>query len=201
MLTDIILKFKMSYSSKSRKYQGVFMVKCRVKTWQVSGIWSRQLEHKPVPNWGTVPVVRKNMFSLMACHNRYKCSMETTHNSVKVKLGIKVMKLVESLIGHCWSRVRATLLLPTWICSCQLVETVNFILPFTTNVTISISILQTFRSWVATSHLRQSMAFLYHNLSDTPGLAPLMNVLFWGRCDFPISFSGRVMSRNVWNRL
>ena len=28
-----------------------------------------------------------------------------------------------------------------------------------------------------------------------------MNVLFWGRCDFPISFSGRDMSRNVWNRL
>ena len=28
--------------------------------------------------------------------------------------------------------------------------------------------------------------------SDTPRLAPLMNVLFWGRCDFPISFSGRV---------
>ena len=25
--------------------------------------------------------------------------MKTTHNSVKVKLGIKVMKLVESLIG------------------------------------------------------------------------------------------------------
>ena len=35
------------------------------------------------------------------------------------------------------------------------------------------------------------MAFLSHNSSDTPGLAPLMNVLFWGRCDFPISFSGR----------
>ena len=27
-----------------------------------------------------------------------KCSMETAHNLVKVKLGIKVMKLVESLI-------------------------------------------------------------------------------------------------------
>ena len=39
-----------------------------------------------------------------------------------------------------------TLLLPTWICSCQSVGTVNFALPFTTNVTISISILQTFRS-------------------------------------------------------
>ena len=68
------------------------------------------------------------------------------------------------------TRLRATLLLPTWICSCQSVGTVNFILPFTTNVTISISILQTFRSWVATSHLRLPMAFLSHNLSDTPGL-------------------------------
>ena len=99
------------------------------------------------------------------------------------------------------TRRRATLLLPTWICSCQSVGTVNFALPFTTNVTISISILQTFRSWVATSHLRPPMAFLSHNSSDTPGLAHLMNVLFWGRCDFPISFSDRDMSRNVWNRL
>ena len=76
------------------------------------------------------------------------------------------------------TRRRATLLLPTWICSCQSVETVNFVLPFTTNVTISISILQTFRSWVATSHLRPPIAFLSHNSSDTSGLAPLMNVLF-----------------------
>ena len=42
---------------------------------------------------------------------------------------------------------------------------------------------------------------LSHNSSDTEGLTPLMNVLFCGRCDFPISFSGRDMSRNVWNRL
>ena len=40
----------------------------------------------------------------------------------------------------------ATLLLPTWIYSCQSVGTVNFTLPFTTSVTISISILQSFRS-------------------------------------------------------
>ena len=76
----------------------------------------------------------------------------------------------------------ATLLFPTWIYSCQSVGTVNFALPFTTSkievprdvrnskVTISISILQTFRSWVATSHLRPPMAFLSHNSSDTPGL-------------------------------
>ena len=53
------------------------------------------------------------------------------------------------------------------------------------------------------SNIPSSPAYgvLSHNSSDTPGLAPLMNVLFWGRCDFPISFSGRDMSRNVWNRL
>ena len=96
---------------------------------------------------------------------------------------------------------RAILLLPTWIYSCQSVGTVNFALHFTTSATISITILQTCRSWVATFLLRQPMAFLSHSSSDTPGLALLMNVLFWGRCDFPISFSGRNMSRNVWNRL
>ena len=37
--------------------------------------------------------------SLLACHTRCKCSMETARNSVRVKVGIKVMKLVVSLIG------------------------------------------------------------------------------------------------------
>ena len=91
------------------------------------------------------------------------------------------------------TRRRATLLLPTWIYFCQSVGAVNFTLPFTTSVTILISILQTFCSWAATSHLRPPMAFLSHNSSDTPGLAPLINVSFWGRCDFPIGFSGRDM--------
>ena len=44
--------------AKSRKYQGVFEVKSRVKTWQVRGIWSQQLEHQQVPKWGTEPGVR-----------------------------------------------------------------------------------------------------------------------------------------------
>ena len=66
--------------AKSRKYQGVFEVKSRVKTWQVLGIWSQQLEHKQVPRWGTEPGVRKGKRSLLACHTHCKCSMETTHN-------------------------------------------------------------------------------------------------------------------------
>ena len=32
--------------AKSKKYQGVFEVKSRVKTLQVLGIWSQQFEHK-----------------------------------------------------------------------------------------------------------------------------------------------------------
>ena len=38
----------------------------------------------------------KGKRSLLACHTR---CMETTHNSLRVKLGIKIMKFVESLIG------------------------------------------------------------------------------------------------------
>ena len=47
------------FIAKSRKYQGVFEMKSRVKTWQVRGIRSQQFEHKQVPKWGTEPGVRK----------------------------------------------------------------------------------------------------------------------------------------------
>ena len=40
------------------------------------------LEHKQVPKRGTQPGVRKGKRSLLACHTRRKCSMETTRNSV-----------------------------------------------------------------------------------------------------------------------
>ena len=56
------------YQAKPTKYQGVFEVKIRVKTWQVRGIWSQQLEHKQVPKWGTEPGIRKDKRSLLACH-------------------------------------------------------------------------------------------------------------------------------------
>ena len=66
--------------AKSRNYQGVFEVKSRVKTLQVRGIWSQQLEQKKVPQWGMEPDVRKGKRSLLACHTHCKCSMETTRN-------------------------------------------------------------------------------------------------------------------------
>ena len=44
MYKPLNVKYKIT-KAKSRKYQGVFEVKSRVKTWQVRGIWSQQLEH------------------------------------------------------------------------------------------------------------------------------------------------------------
>ena len=70
-----------------------------------------------------------------------------------------------------WKARRRTIpLLPTWINSCRLEGTVSYALPFTTYVTISTFISQTFRSWVAIFH--QPMAFLSHSSNGTPGPAP-----------------------------
>ena len=147
-------------------------------------------------------------------------------------VGMEACTGLESMV---YTRRRATLLLPTWICSCQSWGTVNFAcvlilrpffpklvmsmdllsfehlsvhlfcfaLPFTTSVAISNSILQIFRSWVAMSHIRSipaipaSLSFLSHNSLETPERAPFMNVLFWGRYDFPISLSDRDTSKNL----
>ena len=76
----------------------------------------------------------------------------------------------------------------------------HFTLPFTTNEMISISTSQTFRFWVEIFHLCRPMAFLSLNFYDTPGLAPRMNVLFWGPGDFPVSYSNSDTSWNAWNR-
>ena len=50
------------------------------------------------------------------------------------------------------------------------------------------------------SSLHRPMACLSLNLYDTPGLAPRMNVLFWGPGDFPVSYSNRDTLWNAWNR-
>ena len=50
------------------------------------------------------------------------------------------------------------------------------------------------------SEFRQPMVYLSHSSYGMPGLAPLMNVLFWGRRDFSLSSSDRDMLWNVWNR-
>ena len=76
---------------------------------------------------------------------------------------------------------------------------VNFTLPSTTNEMISTSTSQTFPSWVVIFHLCRPMAFLSLNLYDTPGLAPRMNVSFWGPDDFPVKYSNRDTSWNAWN--
>ena len=98
------------------------------------------------------------------------------------------------------TRQKSTIMLLTWIYFCRSAVTVNFILPFMTNVTISLSISQIFRSWETIYQLRPPMAYSSHSLYSMPWLAPRMDVLFWERHDFQISFSNRDTSKNAWNR-
>ena len=59
---------------KSRKYQGVFEVKSRVKTWQVRGIWSQQLEHSPARRAGKTKNLRLASGSSFALQNLFSHS-------------------------------------------------------------------------------------------------------------------------------
>ena len=92
-------------------------------------------------------------------------------------------------------RKRATTLYPKWTCSCRSGGTASCTFPLTTNVTISTSISQTFRSWVAIFHLRQLMVFYLTAHTVCQGL-----LLLWMRHDFHLSSSDRDILGNVWNR-
>ena len=50
----------------------------------------------------------------------------------------------------------------------------------------------------STSYPEPDDRFLWNVMK--PGLAPRMNVLFWGTGDFPVSYSKRDTSWNAWNR-
>ena len=91
----------LGYNAKSRKYQGIRGEKSS-KDMASSRNLASAIRTQASPKnggGGAERGVRKGNRSLLACHTRCKCSIETTHNSVKVKVGIKVMKLVESLNG------------------------------------------------------------------------------------------------------
>ena len=97
---------------------------------------------------------------------------------------LKVQVKLYIIIYRSKTRQRATLLLLTWIYFCRSGGTVNFTLPFMTNVTISISTSQIFRSWVAIFQPRPPMTSLFRSSYGMPGLAPRMDVLSWGLRDF-----------------
>ena len=92
--------------AKSRKYRGLCKVKSRVKTRHVREIWSQQLEHKQVPKRETESGVRNGKLSLVACHTRCKCFIETTRHSVfKAKLRYQSPEIggkYDRLGSHCY---------------------------------------------------------------------------------------------------
>ena len=98
-MTPLLQTRHLLRTKKNREITTVKSIKekSRKKTRQVRVNWSRQLTHKQVPK--SESGVRKGERSLLACHTCCKCYIGTTPNTVKVKLGIKVMKFVNSLIG------------------------------------------------------------------------------------------------------
>ena len=95
------------FRSKIGKVPAIFNVGSREKTRKVRENWSQQLENKQVPKRDQGLGKR----SLQASHTSCKCFMETPRNSVKIKLGIKVTKLVKSIIRlgsqRNWSMIRS----------------------------------------------------------------------------------------------
>ena len=70
-----------------------------MKRRQVREKWTQHLANKQVRKRGKETGVRTGKRSLLSCHANYKYPIETTRNLVKVNLGIKFMKLVNSLVG------------------------------------------------------------------------------------------------------
>ena len=85
------------YKSKIEKVPRDIQVERLITT--SSGYWSQQLEYMLIQK-GTDPGVGKGKRFLLALHTLCKCSLKTTHNSVKVNLGIKIIQLVKCLIGN-----------------------------------------------------------------------------------------------------
>ena len=101
---------RQSLRAKSRKYKGVFEVKSRVKTWQVRGIWSQQLEHKShngrrnqvsgrvsVPCWHATPVANAPWKPLLIGEGQAR------HQ------GHEIGGKSDWLGSHRWSRIRMSL--------------------------------------------------------------------------------------------
>ena len=94
LISGVSLNFK-----QNREVPRVFEVKSRVKTWQVRGIWSQQLEHQQIPKWGRNQVSGRVSVPCWHATPVANGSMETTHNRWRSSSVSRSWNLVESLIG------------------------------------------------------------------------------------------------------
>ena len=162
----------------------------------------------PSPSWLISPLIRSRIYTVFALNRQSRFNF--SYRYIDDVLSINNPEF-ENNLGQLYpvgldakdttdSNVSLTLLFLTEIYFGRSGGTANFIIPFMTNVTISISISQIFRFWVAIFQVCPPMTSLSHSYKyDMAGLVPRMNVLFWGQHDFQISFLNRDASRNVWN--
>ena len=111
-------------------------------------------------------IKRSGIHTVLLSTGKKKHLSSTSHTNTSMTYCQSITQILRIIWVRCIplslrsnTRQRATPLLSTWIYSCRSGGTVSCTLPFTTNVTISTSISQTFRSWAATFYLRQPMAF------------------------------------------
>ena len=83
-------------------------MKSRLKTWQVRGIRSEQLEHKQVPQWGTEPGVRKGSIPCWDATAVTNVPWKPLINSEGQDRyqGHEIGGKSDWLGSHCWSRIR-----------------------------------------------------------------------------------------------
>ena len=84
--------------------------------------------------------------------------------------------------------------------NCMILRSQIPVLPFRWRVAVKLNFDHKMLQFMPAISIETSTKILSLKLYVTPGLAPRMNVLFWGPGDFPVSYSNRDTSRNAWNR-
>ena len=132
--------------------------------------------HRHFAGFFNVPVLHRHRTNLIIRWFRHTAPLVAFYDTLKLTdTSMTYCQSITQTLRIIWvrciplslrskTRLRATPLLPTWIYSCRSRVTVSCALPFMINVTISTSISQTFRSWVAIFHLRQCFYLTTHTV-------------------------------------
>ena len=149
-MAEILLKRRKSYSTNHAFPQRTKMQISRLRQTDPANSYVKFCLAVRRKSRHTLKLIRTNInYNFI----RWHISISTSHTDTSMTYCQSITQILKINWVRCIplslrskTRRRATPLLPTWIYSCQSRVTVSCALPFTTNVTISTSISQTFRS-------------------------------------------------------
>ena len=115
---------------------------------------------------------------------------------------LRIISLKFTALSLRWKiRRRATPLLPTWIYYCRSGGMVSLALPLIYNKRHNFNFHITHFSFLS-SNIPSSPAydvFISQLIQYVRACTCCECLIYWGQCDFHVSFSGKDMSGNVWN--